>query len=63
MLPGIELYHKRLILYGCGDFINDYEGITGYERYRDDLALMYFVEVNPSNGEVASVRLTPMQVR
>jgi poly-gamma-glutamate capsule biosynthesis protein CapA/YwtB (metallophosphatase superfamily) len=25
----IEVYHKRLILYGCGDFLNDYEGIRG----------------------------------
>src|SRR5262249_7836262 len=35
----IEIYRNRLILYGCGDFLNDYEGIRGYERYRDDLAL------------------------
>jgi poly-gamma-glutamate synthesis protein (capsule biosynthesis protein) len=25
----IEVYRNRLILYGCGDFINDYEGISG----------------------------------
>jgi poly-gamma-glutamate synthesis protein (capsule biosynthesis protein) len=36
----IELYRSRLILYGCGDFINDYEGIEGYEQFRDDLVLM-----------------------
>lgn len=24
---GIEVYRDKLILYGCGDFINDYEGI------------------------------------
>nr|WP_298377384.1 CapA family protein [uncultured Bradyrhizobium sp.] len=36
----IEIYRDRLILYGCGDFLNDYEGIRGYERYRDDLVLM-----------------------
>lgn len=33
----IEVYKGRLILYGCGDFINDYEGIAGYETYRPDL--------------------------
>ena len=32
---------RKLILYGCGDFINDYEGISGNEEYRGDLALMY----------------------
>src|SRR5262245_7911284 len=29
----IEIYRDRLILYGSGDFLNDYEGIPGYERY------------------------------
>jgi poly-gamma-glutamate synthesis protein (capsule biosynthesis protein) len=28
----IEVYRNRLILYGCGDFINDYEGILGHEE-------------------------------
>ena len=41
----IEVYHGKLILYGCGDFIDDYEGISGYERFRDDLVLMYFPTV------------------
>lgn len=34
---GVEVYGGRVILYGCGDFVNDYEGISGHERYRDDL--------------------------
>jgi poly-gamma-glutamate capsule biosynthesis protein CapA/YwtB (metallophosphatase superfamily) len=37
-LKAIEVYRDRLILYGCGDFLNDYEGIKGYEEFRDDLA-------------------------
>lgn len=59
---GIELYNNRLILYGCGDFINDYEGIRGYEMYRDDLTFMYFVEINPSNGDISAVTLTPLKI-
>ena len=43
----IEVYRDRLILYGCGDFLNDYEGIEGYEQYRDDLVLMYFADIDP----------------
>jgi poly-gamma-glutamate capsule biosynthesis protein CapA/YwtB (metallophosphatase superfamily) len=35
----IEVYRGKLILYGCGDFIDDYEGIAGYQEYRDDLRL------------------------
>ena len=42
----MEVYRNRLILYGCGDFLNDYEGIEGYEEFRGDLALMYFADVD-----------------
>ncbi|MBO0754723.1 MAG: CapA family protein, partial [Bradyrhizobiaceae bacterium] len=59
----IELYHNRLILYGCGDFLNDYEGISGYEEFRGDLALMYLVDVDPTSGQVRALELVPFQVR
>lgn len=59
----IEVYEGKLVLYGCGDFLNDYEGITGYEEFRDDLTLMYFASVNPSTGCLESLRMTPMQIR
>jgi poly-gamma-glutamate capsule biosynthesis protein CapA/YwtB (metallophosphatase superfamily) len=59
----IELYHNRLILYGCGDFLNDYEGIKGYEQFRGDLALMYLVDVDPTSGEVQALDLVPFQLR
>jgi poly-gamma-glutamate synthesis protein (capsule biosynthesis protein) len=39
----IEVYKGKPILYGCGDLINDYEGISGHEMFRDELSLMYFV--------------------
>lgn len=42
---GIERYHDRLILYGCGDLLNDYEGIAGEESYRPDLVLLYLASV------------------
>lgn len=59
----IEVYHNKLILYGCGDFIDDYEGISGYREYRDDLRLMYFVSVRPQSGELATTRMIAMQAR
>ena len=37
----VEVYRGRLILYGCGDCIDDYEGISGHEEFRDDLRLLY----------------------
>jgi poly-gamma-glutamate synthesis protein (capsule biosynthesis protein) len=62
-VKAIEVFQGRLILYGCGDFISDYEGISGYEAFRGDLALMYLVELESTTGEVISARLVPMQMR
>jgi poly-gamma-glutamate synthesis protein (capsule biosynthesis protein) len=59
----IEVYRNRLILYGCGDFINDYEGILGHEEYRPDLTLMYFPTFDAVSGELRDLRMTPMQLR
>ncbi|WP_116245459.1 CapA family protein [Nocardiopsis sp. FIRDI 009] len=59
----IEVYRDRLVLYGCGDFVNDYEGIQGYERYRDDLRLMYLVSVAPGSGRLLSLRMVPLRSR
>jgi poly-gamma-glutamate synthesis protein (capsule biosynthesis protein) len=58
-----EVYRDRLILYGCGDFITDYEGISGYEEFRSDLALMYLVKVDAQQGGLLEVRVVPMQSR
>jgi len=62
-VKGIEVYRGRLVLYGCGDFLNDYEGIRGYEQFRSDLALMYFATLDPSTGALVRLQMTPMQTR
>jgi poly-gamma-glutamate synthesis protein (capsule biosynthesis protein) len=54
---GIEVYKERLILYGCGDFINDYEGIRGHEDFRGDLRLMYLPEIEPASGRLTALRM------
>jgi poly-gamma-glutamate synthesis protein (capsule biosynthesis protein) len=59
----IEVYRKRLILYGCGDFINDYEGIGGYAEFRDDLTLMYFATLDRVSGEFVRLRMVPLRIR
>lgn len=59
----IEIYRGKLILYGCGDCIDDYEGIGGYEQYRDDLRLLYFASLRPDTGKLAALRMVPMQAR
>ena len=64
---GIEVYRDRPIIYGCGDFLNDYEGIEGYEAYRGDLSLMYFLNVDPGHedqgGKLLRLWMVPMQLR
>ncbi|MBX6315459.1 MAG: CapA family protein [Isosphaeraceae bacterium] len=62
-VKGLEVYHGRLVLYGCGDFLDDYEGIGGYERYRPELTLMYFPTIEPNTGRLTGLRLAPMRVR
>jgi poly-gamma-glutamate capsule biosynthesis protein CapA/YwtB (metallophosphatase superfamily) len=62
-VKAIEVFKGRLILYGCGDFITDYEGISGYETFRGDLALIYLVELDLDSGELMTARLFPMQMR
>jgi len=59
----VEVYRERLILYGCGDAINDYEGISGYEQFRDDLRLLYFAHVAADTGTLAALHMVPMQAK
>ncbi len=62
-VKGVEVYRGRLILYGCGDFLNDYEGISGYDAYRGDLTLMYFARLDSSTGELSQLWMIPMQIK
>lgn len=59
----IEVYKGKLILYGCGDLLNDYEGIGGYEAFRGELGLMYFVRVDAKTGKLLQLKMTPMRIQ
>ncbi len=59
----VEVYRGKLILYGCGDLINDYEGIGGYEEFRDDLTLMYFPTVAVADGSLEGLDMVPFRIR
>jgi poly-gamma-glutamate synthesis protein (capsule biosynthesis protein) len=61
-VKGIEVRRGKLILYGCGDLINDYEGISGHEEYRGDLSLMYFPEIDAATGSLRGLRMAPMRM-
>jgi poly-gamma-glutamate synthesis protein (capsule biosynthesis protein) len=55
-VKGIEVYKGKPILYGCGDLINDYEGIRGHKEYRGDLSLMYLPSLNPNDGRLVQFK-------
>ncbi|HUG79395.1 MAG TPA: CapA family protein [Burkholderiales bacterium] len=59
---GLEVYRDRLILYGCGDFLNDYEGIGGHESFRPELTLMYFPTLEASGGRLLKLEWTAMRI-
>jgi poly-gamma-glutamate synthesis protein (capsule biosynthesis protein) len=59
---GIEVYRGKPIIYGCGDFLNDYEGIAGHENYRGDLSLAYFPALDAATGELVDFRIVPLRM-
>jgi poly-gamma-glutamate synthesis protein (capsule biosynthesis protein) len=60
---GIEVHHGRLVLHGCGDLVNDYEGISGHRGYRPELRLMYFPTLDAETGRLVALRLVPLRAR
>lgn len=62
-VKAIEVHHGRLVLYGGGDLLNDYEGLTGYESFRGDLGLMYFVTLDAATGALVRLSMVPTRVR
>ncbi|QIS12387.1 CapA family protein [Nocardia arthritidis] len=59
----VEIYRGRPVLYGCGDVIDDYEGIKGYESYRPELRLLYLATLDPRRGGLVGLRMLPLRVR
>jgi poly-gamma-glutamate synthesis protein (capsule biosynthesis protein) len=62
-VKGIEVYRERPILYGWGDLLSDYEGISGHEAFRGELGLMYFLSLEPAIGRLQRFEMTPTRLR
>jgi poly-gamma-glutamate capsule biosynthesis protein CapA/YwtB (metallophosphatase superfamily) len=56
----IEVYRGKLIMYGCGDTIDDYEGIRTFEAFRHELRLLYFASVETTG---TALQMVPMRMR
>ena len=59
----IEVHRGRLILYGCGDLINDYEGIAPRGEPRSDIGCVYIAALARQGGLLGGLRIVPMQLR
>ena len=53
----------KLILYGCGDFLDDYEGVSGYQAYRDDLGSIYLATLELGTGKLLCLSMIPTQIK
>ena len=62
-VKGIEVYRNRPIIYGCGDFLSDYEGIRGHQAFRPDLGMMYFPTFDIETGRLRRFALIPTRVK
>ena len=58
----VELHRGRPILYGCGDLLNDYEGIAGHEQFRGNLALAWFADIEAATGALAALDMVPFRI-
>jgi poly-gamma-glutamate capsule biosynthesis protein CapA/YwtB (metallophosphatase superfamily) len=59
----MEVYRGCLILYGCGDLINDYEGITHPAPFDPSLVCLYFVKLDADTGQLQQLEVVPFQLR
>lgn len=58
-----EVYCGRLILYGCGDLLNDYEGIGMAGRLDPSAVCLYFAQLARASGELRQLEIVPLQLR
>lgn len=59
----VEIHNGKPILYGCGDFLNDYEGISGRQGYRADLVLLYLLRIDGQGARGPSIELAPFRIQ
>jgi poly-gamma-glutamate synthesis protein (capsule biosynthesis protein) len=59
----LEVHQGKLILYGCGDLINDYEGIDAHDSLRSDVGCLYFAKLHRGDARLLQLDVLPMQLR
>jgi poly-gamma-glutamate synthesis protein (capsule biosynthesis protein) len=65
----LEVYRGKLILYGCGDLINDYEGIGSRGSLRSDVGCLCFATLACAEdgaavaGRLSRLDIVPLQMK
>lgn len=64
-VKGIEVYKGKLIVYGLGNFINDFEGIVnqGFEEFRNDLCCLYLPTFDTRKGILIQLDIVPCKIK
>jgi poly-gamma-glutamate synthesis protein (capsule biosynthesis protein) len=57
-IPSEQIVFAHKLIDEAGD-----EGIRDHEQFRADLALMYFVGMDPTSGRLVHLHMTPVQIR
>lgn len=57
----IEVYRDKLVIYGCGDLLNDYEGIGGHGSLRCDVGCLYVATLTVS-GALDELEILPFRI-
>jgi len=58
-IQGIEICERKPIIYGCGDFVDDY---AVDDTYRNDLGLLYRVHWNMTTNKFDHLELFPTEI-
>jgi poly-gamma-glutamate capsule biosynthesis protein CapA/YwtB (metallophosphatase superfamily) len=58
----IERHRGALIMYGCGDLLNDYEGIGGRAEFLTRLVPAYLVDVDAGKTSRVACRIRPYRI-
>ncbi|MHA6265217.1 CapA family protein [Arenibacterium sp. CAU 1754] len=52
----------RLVLFGAGDLVNDYEGISGKDAFRPELVLGYVADIRRDTGALVALEMLPYRL-
>src|SRR5581483_7768432 len=58
----VEIHAGRPILYGCGDLVDDYEGIGGWEEFRPEVRALWLATLAAGTGRLERLDVVPLRI-